>query len=135
MAEGFTTAEATAILKERITPTTFVGLSSSTPTKTGSNFSEPAKSAGYTRAPFGEVDASIGAQIANSRIIFMFEATANCGSVTHVGLFKTEIAPTPFLVAQLTAPLSIGAGYVPLIRVHQLVIGLDKEELEPYGNT
>lgn len=133
MAEGFTYAEATAILKERITEDTYVGLSSTTPAKDGSNFTEPSKDNGYTRAKFGTVNTSISAQIANKDIIFIFEALADCGSMTHVGLFKSATTSTPFLVAQLTNALSVGEGYVPLIRANKLIIGLDKEALESYA--
>lgn len=132
MAEGFTYTEAKAILTERITEDTYVGLSSTTPNKDGGNFSEPAKSTGYVRAKFGPLNTDKPAQIANKNIIFVFEALEDCGSITHVGLFKSETAPTPFLVARLTAPLTVGAGYVPLIRANRLVIGLDKETLDVY---
>lgn len=133
MAEGFTYAAATSILTTWIKEDTYVGLSSTTPTKTGSNFTEPPKSAGYTRARFGTVNKSIAAQVSNSDIIFIFEALEDCGSMTHVGLFSRSTDTTPFLVARLTNALTIGAGYVPLIRANKLVIGLDKEALESYG--
>ena len=63
----------------------------------------------------------------------MFEALADCGSITHLGLSDSnEIGSDVFLVAKLTNPITVGAGYVPLIRKNKLVIGLDKKALEPY---
>ena len=132
MAEGFTHNAAMGILTSKITNTTYVGLSTTTPNKEGGNFTEPSYSAGYTRAKFGEVNKSIVAQVANKEIIFIFEALADCGSVTHVGLFESATSNLPFLIAKLTNALTVGAGYVPLIRANKLVIGLDKEALEPY---
>lgn len=133
MAVGFTYDEATSILQSKITPETLVGLSTTTPDKYGGNFTEPSKSSGYSRQRFGTVNKSIEAQVANQNIIFLFEALTDCGSVTHVGLFKSETAVYPFLVARLTAALTVGTGYVPLIRANKLVIGLDREALSSYA--
>ena len=134
MAEGFTTSKATEILTSNITPNTYICLSSTTPTKTGSNFSEPAVSAGYIRKAIGPLNTSKEAQIANDEIIFIFEALEDCGSITHLGLADSNvIGSRVFLVAKLTNPMTVGAGYVPLIRKNKLVIGLDKEKLEAYA--
>ena len=133
MAEGFTYSAAGAILRDRITSDVYICLSTTTPDKNGANFNEPPISAGYCRAKFGTVDASKSAQVANKNIIFIFEATADCGSVTHVGLANTEaVGTTPFLIGKLVNPITIGKDYVPLIRAHKFVVGLDKEALEPY---
>lgn len=131
MAEGFTYSAATDILKSKITSGTYVCLSTTTPTKTGSNFTEPAASSGYSRKTFGTVDSGKTAQIANSDIIFLFEALEDVGSITHVGLASSATG-TPFLIAALESPLTVSAGYVPLIRAHKLVVGLDKETLDAY---
>lgn len=134
MAEGFTTSKATEILTSNITTRTYICLSSTTPTKTGSNFSEPAEKSGYTRKPIGRLNTSIAAQIANDEVIFIFEALEDCGSITHIGLADSNVIGSKvFLVAKLTNPLTVSAGYVPLIRKNKLVIGLDKEALEPYA--
>ena len=134
MAEGFTTSKATEILTKNITARTYICLSSSTPTKTGDNFSEPAEKAGYIRKPIGPLNTSKEAQIANDEIVFIFEALEDCGSITHLGLADSNVIGSEvFLVAKLTNPLTVGAGYVPLIRKNKLVIGLDKEKLEAYA--
>ena len=134
MAEGFTTSKATEILTRNITSNTYICLSSTTPTKTGSNFSEPAEKAGYIRKSIGPLNTSKEAQIANDEIIFIFEALEDCGSITHLGLADSNVIGSEvFLTAKLTNALSVGAGYVPLIRKNKLVIGLDKEALESYA--
>ena len=110
MAEGFTTAKATSILSKNIKSTIYIGLSSTVPNKDGSNFTEPASSTGYRRAPFGTVNTSISAQVANNDIIFVFEALEDCGSFTHVGLFDSATGGTPFLVGALTSAITSGSG-------------------------
>ena len=130
---GFTRNKATSILQTAIKSSTYVALSTTTPTETGANFTEPPASTGYVRQAFGEVNTTISGQVANKNIIFLFEALADCGSITHVGLSDTNTrGSTVFLMAELLAPLSVAAGYVPLIRANQFIIGLDKEELEAY---
>lgn len=134
MATGFTRKKATSILQSAIRSSTYVALSTTTPTATGSNFTEPSPDIGYKRHAFGEINTSIDGQIANDSIIFLFEATGDGGSVTHVGLSDSSTRGYEvFLVAQLAAPLTITAGFVPLIRARSFIIGLDKEELESYG--
>lgn len=133
MSVGFTYKEASSILKNRIKSTTYVAMSSTTPDKTGGNFTEPAASTGYTRRAIGELNTSKSAQIANEDAIFLFEALADCGSFTHLGLADNkERGSEVFLVAKLTSTVTVPASYVPLIRAHKLVIGLDKEALEAY---
>lgn len=131
MATGFTRETATAILSSYINSNTYVCLSTTTPDENGDNFTEPPAENGYVRQQFGPTLLDIAGQVANSQIIFLFEATGDCGSVTHVGLAKTK-KDKPFLVAQLSSPLTVGTGYVPLIRAKQFVVGLDKDTLEAY---
>lgn len=136
MATGFTRWAADDILHEWINSETWVCLSTTTPDENGDNFNEPSPACGYQRQQFGGVLKSISGQIANGSIIFLFEAIQDCGSITHVGLAKSDNPQAangkPFLVAQINPPLSVGAGYVPLIRAKQFVVGLDKDQLEAY---
>lgn len=131
---GFTRTKATNILSGNITGETYIGLSTTEPNANGGNFSQPSSTTGYERVRFGEVDTSKAAQIANKNIIF-FNETLNggYGTITHFGLFESKTASTPFFVGALNAPLTVGEGYVPIFRAHQLVIGLDKEVLDSYG--
>lgn len=129
MATGFTRAEASEIL-ESVVKGSYVALSTTTPDEDGENFTEPAYSTGYQQASFGELDTSIKGQVANAKTIFMFEATQDIGSVTYVGLWGS--GDGIFLMVELSSALPITAGYVPLIRRHGFVIGLDKDALEAY---
>lgn len=128
---GFTREAASAILSTWINSETYVCLSTTTPDVNGDNFTEPSQINGYERQRFGPTLLDIPGQVANSNIIFLFEATGDCGSITHVGLAKTDVSK-PFLIAQLTTPLTVAKGYVPLIRAKQFIVGLDRETLEAY---
>lgn len=129
----FTTSQATSILQSVIKSTTYIGLSTTTPTAAGGNFTEPSSASGYVRAKFGDQDASKSAQIANGAIIFFNESLgAGYGTVTHFGLFSSASGGTPFFIGELDSAMSISAGYVPIFRKQQLVIGLDKDYLESY---
>ena len=125
MASGFTYAKALSILQTHIKSTTYVALSTTTPNLDGSNFTEPDTSAGYIRQKIGPVVSSGQAQIANQQIIFLFEATADCGTITHIGLSDSEGRGSGvFLVAELSPAVSVPSGYVPLIRAGNLKVGL-----------
>lgn len=132
MATGFTRSKATSILQSAMS-NSYVCLSTTTPDEHGNNFTEPSTANGYQRHQIGSLDTTISGQVANKEIIFLFEATGDCGSVTHVGLADSSAwGSKPFLMAELLAPLSITTGYVPLIRAHNFIVGLDKETLESY---
>lgn len=128
----FTTSQATNILKSVIPSTTYIGLSTTTPTAAGGNFSEPdPATTGYARAKFGDQDTSKSAQIANAAIIFFNETLAAYGEVTHFGLFSSASADTPFFIGELNPSVTIDdKEYVPIFRKHQLIIGLDKDVLD-----
>lgn len=132
MATGFTRAKATSILKSTLSGS-YVALSTTTPNADGGSFSEPASSTGYQRQSIGALDTSKDGQVANKERIFLFEAVEDVGSITYVGLSNSiERGADVFLMAEVNPPLSVTAGYVPLIRPYGLVIGLDKDVLDPY---
>ena len=128
---GFTTSGANRVLESQIGGC-YVGLSTTTPTDNGDNFSEPSSVAGYERAAFGELNKDKDSQVANDAIIFFNETLASWGTVTHFGFFTTKVGGTPFFVGELSDPLTIETGYVPIFRAENLVIGLDKDVLEDY---
>lgn len=131
MATGFTRAKATEILNSRLKGA-YVALSTTTPDQDGNNFTEP-DGAGYQRQQITHWNTMRQGQIANDHIVFLFEAIEDMGTVTHLGLARKDtVGSKVFLMAELTSPLTIGAGYVPLIRNRSLVIGLDKKTLESY---
>lgn len=132
---GFTTSKASDILSS-IFKNTYIGLHVGTtpPNADGSGFVEPHPSWGYERAFIGTLNTSIAAQIANDNIIFFNESIGQgYGTATHFGVFSTKTGGTPFFIGELAYDMEIGAGYVPIFRAENLIIGLDKESLESYG--
>lgn len=130
----FTTSKATSLLTSNFTADTYIGLSKTVPDDDGNNFNEPDASSGYARVKIGALNKSIPAQVANDAIIFFNESVGNgYGTVYYFGAFSSSTGGKPFFIGRLTNTLSIGAGYVPIFRKNQLVIGLDKDVLEGYS--
>jgi hypothetical protein len=141
---GFVESYASDILRSKISPMHYIGLgmASSAPNSTGGNFVEPSASNGYKRSKLGTLNTDKAAQIANEDIIFFNESiNAGYGTVGYFGLFLGEDPseyPTPYFVGKLTdadgevTTKTIGAEYVPIFRAKELIIGLDKKELETY---
>lgn len=134
MSVGFTRKRADKILADNIKSDVYVCMSTSTPDEDGGNFSEPEYSTGYARRAVGPMTDIISGQVANEDIVFLFEALEDCGSFTYLGLSDYGMrGDDVFLTAKLTEAVTVDAGYVPLIRRHKLVVGLDKEALEAYA--
>lgn len=132
---GFTNGKATEILKNAITSTHYIGLSTSEPTDSGTNVTEPEATTGYQRIKLGTLDYSISKQVANQDYLFIFECFSDAGTATHVILSAVGTrGGTIYFSAPLTTPLVMQKGYVPLVRPYKLKIALDKEELETYPN-
>ena len=126
-------SKANEILNSLFQKSYYIGLSTSTPTVTGSNFSEPAPSTGYKRVQLSNMGTASDGQIKTTDYIFMFEVLSDIGRVTHFGIFTTSSAstsPTPIFWGELNTPLPLTTGKVPLIRTGDLKIGLDKDALD-----
>lgn len=87
---------------------------------------------GYARGVVSGWDTSKSRQIANNGIIFMFECLSSLGTFTHFGCFNAASGGTMTYYGELTGSVTVNAGYVPLIRKNELIIGLDKDTLESY---
>lgn len=131
---GYTKDKASSILASDFNASTYIGLSTTTPTDTGGNFTEPSALTGYERKKLEEMDTSIKGQIANAvQLAFNESIGAGYGTITYFGAFKSATGGTPFFTGALTTPQTVGAGYIPIFRKHQFVVGLDKGALESYG--
>lgn len=129
----FTTSKANDVLQSAIPKTCYIGLhvGVSAPSASGSGFSEPSSSTGYTRVAFGAQNTSKDAQIANDAIIFFNETLAGYGTITHFGLFSSMNDLTPFFIGEVIPNVTINDdGYVPIFRRYNLIIGLDKAVLD-----
>ena len=99
-------------------------------TMEGEVFVEPDSTAGYARTLLGNYQSSeskcmgepVQGNIKNSKIIYLPEAIADWGTVTHFGLFNSATAAEPFFTGELKTPIEITTGYVPIFRVGTLSI-------------
>ena len=125
----------------------YMGLSTTTPTQTGTNFTEPLDQ-NYERIyigssiqegsnfPFEYLEpAESGAtqmynQVANKYEIHFNTATANWGTITYVGIFSAKTGGQLIAYTPLTTPLTVNQGYIPTILKHAAVISIDAEILD-----
>lgn len=97
----------------------YIGLSSTTPTATGSNFTEPT-GGGYARISVANTDwdgAASGGSISNDTVLNFGSSTGAytpTGPFTHFGFFTASSGGTPFMWAALTTSRSVTASGVDL---------------------
>ena len=96
----------------------------------GDVFTEPDATTGYNRTLLGNYQSAdskcmgepVQGNIRNAKIIYLPEAVADWGTVTHFGLFSSASASEPFFTGELKNPIEITTGYVPIFRVGTLSI-------------
>ncbi len=113
--------------------TCYIGLSTSTPSATGGNFTEPNESTGYSKVLLGNynqsntmlMEAAVDGSICNSNnIIFFPEATAAWGTITHFGIFISKTSSVPIMWGALSSSISVPSGYIPIFRAGALTVSL-----------
>lgn len=124
----------------------YIGLSTTTPTATGGNFTEPAIPEGavddegqaitvneYQRVSLEDViGTAANAIIKNSGIIFFNEAeNYGWGTITHFGIFTSKTGSTPIFWGELSSPVEVPQNYIPIFRAGKLQIGLDQDPANP----
>lgn len=110
---------------------TYIGLSTTTPTETGSNFTEPSAANGYERISITVMGAAFDGQISNNKIItFPLIKNNSWGTVTHFGLFSSETGGTPYLFGEVNTPVELPVGYLACFDAKGLIVGLDKTSLD-----
>lgn len=107
----------------------YLGLSLTTPTDSGANFTEPDRGYGYTRVLIGGgsensyhaigLAESIGNgtyYIYNNKQIAFPAPTLNWGTLTHFGLFTAPTGGAPVLWGALKTEVEILRGYIPIFK-------------------
>lgn len=122
-------SKANEILNNLFQKTYYIGLSTTAPTETGSNFTEPSASE-YKRIQLTVMGTANNGQIQNNDIIFFPESLTSWGTITHFGIFTTSSTSTPIYWGELNGSVAIPVGYVPIFRANALKIGLDKQTLD-----
>lgn len=113
--------------------TCYIGLSTTTPTATGDNFTEPSEANGYSKVLIGNynqsntmlMEAASGGSISNTNsIIFFPEALAGWGTITHFGIFTSKSSSTPIMWGALSTSITVPSGYIPIFRAGALTVSL-----------
>ena len=113
--------------------TCYIGLSTTTPTATGDNFTEPSEANGYAKVLIGNynqsntmlMEAASGGSISNTNsIIFFPEALASWGTITHFGIFTSKSSSTPIMWGALSSSITVPSGYIPIFRAGALTVSL-----------
>lgn len=113
--------------------TCYIGLSTTTPTATGSDFTEPDIDNGYSRVLIGNYNqsntqsmaaASEGSISNTNNIIFFPEATSSWGTITHFGIFNNKTGGIPIMWGTLSTSINVPAGYIPIFRAGALTVSL-----------
>ena len=81
-----------------LAPTCYIGLSTTTPTAAGDNFTEPSEASGYSKVLIGNngqsstllMDPASNGSISNTNNIIFFQKQQHMGTITHFGIFTSK---------------------------------------------
>ena len=94
----------------------YIGLSTTEPTMSGTNVSEPSTSAGYGRVLLENLSAPVNGVVTNTANINFEESTASWGTVTHFVIYDAEINGNLLMYGALSTPRVVEAATVMAIR-------------------
>ena len=94
----------------------YIGLSTSEPTMTGTNVSEPARSTGYSRVLLDKLSKPTNGVVTNTANINFQESTASWGTVTHFVIYDAEVDGNLLMYGELSTPRVVEAATVMTIR-------------------
>lgn len=109
----------------------YVALSTTAPTITGANFTEPVGN-GYGRPLLGtsgqsytqKMNAAASGKSVSGSVIHFPEATGPWGNCPYFGIFNAETGGNLLAFGALTASISPTAGTIPTVRIGDLTISL-----------
>ena len=94
----------------------YIGLSTTEPTMTGTNVSEPARSSGYSRVLLSNLSTPTNGVVTNTANINFQESTASWGTVTHFVIYDAEVDGNLLMYGELSTPRVVEAATVMTIR-------------------
>ena len=94
----------------------YIGLSTTEPTMSGTNVSEPSTSAGYGRVLLEHIIMVMNCVVTNTANINFEESTASWGTVTHFVIYDAEINGNRLMYGALSTPRVVEAATVMTIR-------------------
>lgn len=104
----------------------YIALSTTTPTSTGTNFSEPAIQKGYSRVELSGLTNASGGTVSNGSVISFAESLESWGTITHWGLYDSSARGSGNLIihGELEAPRVVGAETTLSFKVGYLTLSL-----------
>ena len=128
-------SKADSILNDIFSKNNWLKLSTTTPTETGGNFTEPPTSCGYRAKQLSEMGTPSKGVISNTDIMFIGEIITNAGKVTHFGIFASSSALTPIYYGEVydedgNLGITLSKGNALLIRKSMLKAGIDVDSLD-----
>lgn len=94
----------------------YIGLSTTEPTMSGTNVSEPASGAGYCRVLLNNLSTPTNGVVTNTANINFEESTASWGTITHFVIYDAEIGGNLLMYGALSTPRVVEAATVMTIR-------------------
>lgn len=94
----------------------YIGLSTTEPTATGTNVSEPSTSAGYGRVLLENLSTPTNGVVTNTANINFEESTSSWGTITHFVIYDAEIGGNLLMYGALSTPRVVEAATVMTIR-------------------
>lgn len=94
----------------------YIGLSTTEPTMSGTNVSEPASGAGYSRVLLNNLSVPTNGVVTNTANINFEESTASWGTITHFVIYDAEIGGNLLMYGALSTPRVVEAATVMTIR-------------------
>lgn len=94
----------------------YIGLSTTEPTMSGTNVSEPASGAGYSRVLLNNLSTPMNGVVTNTANINFEESTASWGTITHFVIYDAEIGGNLLMYGALSTPRVVEAATVMTIR-------------------
>lgn len=94
----------------------YIGLSTTEPTMSGTNVSEPASGAGYSRVLLNNLSTPTNGVVTNTANINFEESTASWGTITHFVIYDAEIGGNLLMYGALSTPRVVEAATVMTIR-------------------
>lgn len=100
----------------------YIGLSTTTPTITGTNVTEPSTSAGYARIQLTSLSAPNNGVVTNSQAINFDESTASWGTVTHFVIYDAATSGNLLMYGALSKSRSVDTATVVTIKEGYLTL-------------
>ena len=94
----------------------YIGLSTTEPTMTGANVSEPSSSFGYRRVLLENLSTPVNGVVTNTANINFEESTSSWGTITHFVIFDAEIGGNLLMYGPLSTPRVVEENTVMTVR-------------------